>query len=42
MFEGMQMGFDVKDDYIPLRLVSESLEYKVDWNQSSMSVSIGR
>jgi len=37
-----EMEFDAKDDYVPLRLVSEKLGYKVNWNQSSMSVSILR
>jgi hypothetical protein len=37
-----EMEFDAIDDYVPLRLVSERLGYKVNWNQSSMSVSILR
>ncbi len=37
-----EMEFDAKDDYVPLRLVSETLGYKVNWNQNSMSVSIIR
>ena len=37
-----EMEFDAIDDYVPLRLVSETLGYKVNWNQSSMSVSILR
>jgi predicted amidohydrolase YtcJ len=37
-----EVEFDAKDDYVPLRLVSERLGYKVNWNQSSMSVSILR
>ena len=37
------LGFDAKENYyIPLRLVSEALGYKVNWYQSSMSVSLGR
>lgn len=36
------MEFDAKDDYVPLRLVLETFGYKVSWNQSSMSVTIGR
>ena len=37
-----EMEFDAKDDYVPLRLVAETLGYKVNWNQNSMSVSILR
>ncbi|HQO73146.1 MAG TPA: amidohydrolase family protein [Sedimentibacter sp.] len=37
-----EMEFDAKDDYVPLRLVSETLGYKVNWNQNSMSVLIIR
>ncbi len=37
-----EMEFDAIDDYVPLCLVSETLDYKVNQNQSSMSVSILR
>ncbi len=36
------LDFDAKENYVPLRLVLETLGYKVNWYQSSMSVSIGR
>ncbi|HOK49809.1 MAG TPA: amidohydrolase family protein [Sedimentibacter sp.] len=36
------MEFSARGDYVPLRLVTESLGYKVNWYQDSMSVSIAR
>lgn len=36
------MEFAARGDYVPLRLVSEALGYKVNWYQDSMSASIAR